>query len=99
MNELLLGVLGVLLGCSFGLAGIFLGVRYSKVESFGRLSKRLYLGIASSAMFGVVFPAFTLRVIFPQASWAFTRQWVALAALALVFLIPICCSWWASRKS
>ena len=45
MNELSLGVLGVILGCSFSLAGIFLGVRYSKVQSFGRLSKRVYLGI------------------------------------------------------
>ena len=99
MNELLLGVLGVLLGCSFGLAGIFLGVRYSKVQSFGPLSKRVYLGIASGVMFGVVFPAFTLRVIFPQASWVSTRSWVALAALALIFLMPICFSWWASRKS
>lgn len=99
MNELSLGVLGVLLGCSFGLAGIFLGVRHSKVESFGRLSKRVYLGIASGVMFGVVFPAFMLRVIFPQATWVSTRLWVAWVALALVFLMPICFSWWASRKS
>ena len=51
MNELslgMLGMLGMLLGCSLGLAGIFLGVRYSKVQSFGRLSKRVYLGIALS---------------------------------------------------
>ena len=69
MNELslgMLGMLGVLLGCSFGLAGIFLGVRYSKVQSFGRLSKRVYLGIASGVMFGVVFPStFPTRYAFP----------------------------------
>ncbi len=99
MNELLLGMLGVLLGCSFGLAGIFLGVRYSKVNSFGPLSKRLYLGIASGVMFGVVFPAFTLSIAFPDASWVSTRRWIALLALALVFLMPIGFRWWASRKS
>ena len=99
MNELLLGVLGVLLGCSFGLAGIFLGVRYSKVQSFGPLSKRVYLGIASGVMVGVVLPAFMLSVIFPHASWVSTRRWVALVALAVVFLMPMCFRWWASRKS
>ena len=69
MNELslgMLGMLGVLLGCSFGLAGIFLGVRYSKVQSFGRLSMRVYLGIASGVMCGVVFPStFPTRYAFP----------------------------------
>ena len=99
MNELLLGILGVLLGCSFGLAGIFLGVRYSKVQSFGRLSKRLYLGIASGVMFGVIFPAFMLSLVFPDASWVSTRRWIALLALALVFLMPIAFRWWAARKS
>ena len=99
MNELSLGMLGVLLGCSFGLAGIFLGVRYSKVQSFGRLSKRAYLDIASGVMFGVVFPAFMLSIAFPDASWVSTRRWIALIALALVFLMPIGFRWWASRKS
>ena len=99
MNELSLGMWGVLLGCSFGLAGIFLGVRYSKVPSFGRLSKRVYLGIASGVMFGVVFPAFMLSLVFPDASWVSTRRWIALVALALVFLMPIGFRWWASRKS
>lgn len=99
MNELSLGVLGVLLGCSFGLAGIFLGVRYSKIQSFGRLSKRAYLSIASGVMVGVVLPAFMLSVIFPHESWVSTRRWIALVALAVVFLMPICFRWWAARKS
>ena len=99
MNELLLGVLGVVLGCSFGLAGIFVGARYSNVPSFGRLSKRVYLSIASGVMFVLVFPALMFRVVFPHAAWVNTRPWIALAALALVFLLPIGFHWWASRKS
>ena len=99
MNELLLGMLGVVLGCSFGLAGIFLGVRYSNAQSFGRLSKRIYLGIASGVMFVVVFPTFMFRVVFPDAAWVNTRLWIALAALAVVFLMPVGFHWWASRKS
>lgn len=99
MNELSLGMLGVLLGCSFGLAGIFLGVRYSKIPSFGRLSKRVYLGIASGVMCVIVFPALMFRVVFPHADWVSTRLWIALAALALIFLMPIGFHWWASRKS
>ena len=99
MNELLLGMLGVVLGCSFGLAGIFLGVRYSKAPSFGRLFKRVYLGIASAVMFVLVFPTFMFRVVFPDAAWVNTRLWIALAALAVVFLMPVGFHWWASRKS
>ncbi|MCZ0939529.1 MAG: hypothetical protein OXJ55_12880 [Caldilineaceae bacterium] len=99
MNELLLGLLGVVLGCSFGLAGIFLGARYSIVPTFGWLSKRVYLGIASGVMFVVVFPALMFRVVFPDADWVNTRLWIALAALAVVFLIPIGFHWWGSRKS
>ncbi len=99
MNELLLGMLGVVLGCSFGLAGILLGARYSNVPSFGPLSKRVYMGIASGVMFVLVFPALMFRVVFPDAAWVNTRLWIALAALAVVFLIPICSHWWASRKS
>ena len=94
-----IGLLGVILGWSFGLAGIFLGARLTKVQSFGRLSKRVYLGIASGVMCGVVFPAFMLSVMFPHASWVSTRRWIALVAPALVFLMPICFRWWASRKS
>ena len=99
MNELSLGMLGVVLGCIFGLVGIFLGVRYSNARSFGRLSKRVYLGIASGVMFVVVFPALMFRVVFPDAAWVNTRLWIALAALAVVFLMPIGFHWWASRKS
>ncbi|MDE0680079.1 MAG: hypothetical protein OXI11_07685 [Gammaproteobacteria bacterium] len=99
MNELLLGMLGVVLGCSFGLAGIFLGVRYSNARSFGRLSKRVYLGIASGVMCVVVFPALMFRVVLPHADWVSARLWIALAALAVVCLMPICFHWWASRKS
>lgn len=99
MSELWLGILGVVLGCSFGLAGIFLGARYSKAPSFGQLSKRVYLGIASAVMFVLVFPALVFRVVFPDASWVNTRLWIALAALAVVFLMPIGFHWWASRKS
>ena len=99
MNELSLGMLGVLLGCSFGLAGIFLGVRYSKVQSFGRLSKPVYLGIASGLMLGVVLPATMLSVLLPEASWLATLRWAALIALAWIGAIPILARWRASRSS
>ena len=99
MNELWLGTLGVVLGCSFGLAGIFLGVRYSNARSFGRLSKQVYMGIASGVMFVIVFPALMFRVVFHDAAWVNTRLWIALAALALVFLMPLGLHWWTSRKS
>ena len=39
------------------------------------------------------------RVVLPDADWVNTRLWIALAALAVVFLIPIGFHWWGSRKS
>ncbi|MDE0554044.1 MAG: hypothetical protein OXI24_07520 [Candidatus Poribacteria bacterium] len=89
MNEISFGVLGAMLGCSVGLAGIFLGVRYSKVQSFGRLPKPVYLGIASGLMLGVVLPATMFSVLLPEASWLATLRWVALIALALIGAIPM----------
>ena len=99
MNELSFGVLGVVLGCSFGLAGIFLGVRYSKVQSFGRLSKPVYLGIASGLMLGIVLPVTMLSVLLPEAAWLATLRWVALIALAWIGAIPIYTRWRASSSA
>ena len=98
MNELSFGVLGVILGCSFALAGIFFGVRYSTAQSFGRLPKPVYLGIASGLMLGVILPATMFSVLLPEASWLATLRWAALIALALIGALPILARWRASRN-
>ena len=99
MSEISFGVLGAMLGCSVGLAGIFLGVRYSKAESFGRLPKPVYLGVASGLMLGVVLPATMFSVLLPEASWLATLRGAALIALALMGALPMLARWRASRST
>ena len=99
MNEISFGVLGAMLGCSIGLAGIFLGVSFSKVQSFGRMPKPVYLGIASGLMLGIVLPATMFSVLLPEASWLATLRWAALIALALMGALPILARWRASRST
>ena len=98
MSEISFAVLGVILGCSAGLAGIYVGVSRSKVRPFGRLSKPAYLGISSGLMLGVVLPATMHSVLFPQAAWLPTLRWMGLLALALIGLLPIFFRW-RSEKS